>query len=112
MGDDEDSEMARAIAESLKANEEEEEEVEAAPQPVQKIYPAPKPEPPKNTESTGLRITLPSGKKISRRFLKTDTVSEIYAVVEHEHDAQYNDISKYVLILPFPKLVLDSGTLS
>lgn len=113
---EEDDEMARAIAESLKANQidEIEEEVEPEPQkPVQNIYPAPKPEPAKDASSTtGLRITLPNGKKVSRRFLKTDTVSEIYAVVEHEHDAQYNDISKYVLILPFPKLVLDSGTLS
>lgn len=117
----EDAEMARAIAASLQtkdpmqAEEAAEEEVApepSPPKPVQNIYPAPKPEPGKDAKSTGLRITLPNGKKISRRFLKSDNVSEIYAVIEHEHDDQYNDISKHVLILPFPKVVLGVDTLN
>jgi len=113
---DEDSIMARAIEESLKANntnmdQTEEEEVEPEPQPVQNIYPAPKPEPAKDSSTTGLRIVLPNSKKVSRRFLKSDKVSELYAVIEHEHDAQWNDISKFVLTIPFPKLVLGVETL-
>lgn len=117
-----DPELAAAIAQSLQENLEDDNDesfgeannvaTKEPPKVVQKIYPAPKPEPPKDSNSTGLRITLPDGKTIRRRFLKSDPVSELYAFIEHEHDVKFNDLSKYVLIMPFPKITLGHETLS
>merc|ERR1712150_60411 len=80
-------------------------------QEPENYFDPPASEPPKDPSSTTLRIQLPDGSSIKRRFLKTDEIKVIYAVLEHEKEKKYGNLEKYVLKTTFPKQTLGGDTL-
>jgi len=124
--EDFDEETKKALAMSLEMNNTseikptaiEKEPVTTQPEPVvepqiQKTYNfgPPSPEPPKDKTSTTLRIKLPNGNSVQRRFLKEDQIKEIYSVLEHDHEMDFGDLTKFVLKITFPKKTLGADLL-
>jgi hypothetical protein len=60
-------------------------------------------EPPASPECTAIRVNLPTGGRLQRRFLRTDTVQFLRDFIDIELDAKAVPIERYNLVNSYPR---------